>query len=122
LAKTRGCYSTVLEVIEEGSKRFSSIFEENKDKVRDFEAICTYIDTLIKKYNCEYYEIEIEDGTTDISIAVTCAEVTFDTEDDPIYVLLDASQSASFSYGEKKNTICIKLTFCGVWDPICCVR
>ena len=63
-------YSAVNEVIEKANIKFGGQYRLNEEKATKLEAICEIIDQMIPEFDCEAYDVDIDDITKRLTIGI----------------------------------------------------
>ena len=69
------CFSAVDEVIEKANLKFGEQYHLNKDKADRLETICEIIDQMIPEFDCEAYDVDVDDITRRLTIGVECFDL-----------------------------------------------
>ncbi|MCD7821039.1 MAG: hypothetical protein LUG64_02380 [Clostridiales bacterium] len=102
------------EVTDEATRQFGYLFHEDQTRKQDLQTCCKHIDNLAERFNGVSYDIEVNEDTMDISIALNCDEFQIEDHSDEICVLMDYTKYVSFKkYAE--DVVQIKFIFDGIW-------
>lgn len=108
------CYDAVGIMLDEATKQFSPVFKEDSEKKRKFERYCDWITLISDGFGGEAYDIEIDDVTMDISIALTCKEIETSKQTPVFYMLLSKAKNVELTAVDD-TYIKISLVFPGIW-------
>lgn len=64
------CYSSVLKLISEASRRFGNQFCVNKAKAENLEEVCEIIEELISEFECEHFDATVNDEEKSLTLSV----------------------------------------------------
>lgn len=110
-----GCRDHVFEVVDEGVKVFSQRYVVNEDRYAELEKICDLVDSLIGYCDAEYFDVEVDEITTQLRISVACDEVVFYNRDNAFFELTSLVNAFSFSKEGGEDRIVITLKVDDVW-------
>lgn len=65
------CFNVTKIVIDEATAQFAPLFFIDSKKLVQLKTNCSFIDSLIKKYDCALYEIDIDSISLEIKITLT---------------------------------------------------
>lgn len=111
------CFDVVSMVVEEATSRFSPLWKVNKEKIEILNQYCDILDILSKEFDGESYEVEVDEITMEINIALECEEIVITKKDHVFYDLIDRSVKYGFCVSDDGSLI-IKFTFPSVWESI----
>ena len=109
------CFDIANMVIEDANDRFNPLWKINTERLDIFKSYCEAIDTLAKEFNGESYEIEVDEISMEVSIALECEEIIIETDNHILYELAKRAVRYGFSASDDGNLI-VKLVFPCLWD------
>ena len=108
------CTDTVLELVDEGTKRFRPIFRVDEYKLDILKQYCGYIDDMISEFNALSYDVEIDEISMNISISIECEEIIIENYKHVFYELIKHTNVHKFSVS-KDNNLVVTLVFPPIW-------
>ncbi len=108
------CYEAVEIILDKATKQFSPAFKEDSEEKRKFERYCDWITLISDEFSGEAYDIEIDDITMDISVALTCKEIETTAQTPVFYMLLSKAKNVKLTAVDDTH-IKINLVFPGIW-------
>lgn len=108
------CFDAALMVIEEASERFTPTKEPDPQKLHLFKQCCEGIDMLSKEFGGRSFEIEVDEETMDISVALECGEIIIETKEHIMYELAKTAKRFEFSQPEE-DVMLAKFVFPSIW-------
>lgn len=109
------CYDVATMVIEDANERFNPLWKINTERLNIFKQYCDAIDALSKEFNGKSFEVEVDEITMDVTVALECDEIIIERDNHPIYELAKRTVRYGFSVSEEGNLI-VKFVFPGLWD------
>ena len=109
------CFDVVSEVVDEATNRFSPIWKPVSENINILRQYCDGIDNIADEFDGVSYEVSVDEITMDISLSLTCKEITVLSGDHILYKLLERVCSCEFSSPDP-DTICITFTFPPIWE------
>jgi hypothetical protein len=109
------CYDSMIELVEEASDKFGEGAMLNESKFDSLKYICKVTDRFIEEFECESYEVSVDEIKKRFTIELVCAEVIFENgRSNEFFSLIQLLSSFSFS---KKGTdcICIVMNIDNMW-------
>lgn len=111
------CFEVVSMVVDEATERFSPLWRVNGDKIKILNQYCDVLDILSKEFNGVSYEVEVNEITMEIDIALECDEIIIESKDHVFYELIKRSIKYGFSVSED-GALIIKFVFPSVWENV----
>lgn len=108
------CYEVVSMVTDEATSQFCSLWRVNKIRQNELERNCELIDKLAEDYNGISYDVDVDDITMEISVAIEFDELIVESKDSVFYELLEKVKRLKFSSSD--TNLCIKLSFDSIWE------
>ena len=109
------CYDVAAMVIEDANERFNPLWKINAEKLDIFKQYCDAADALSEEFNGESFEVEVDEITMNVTVALECDEVIIGRDNHPLYELAKRAVRYGFSVSEEGNLV-IKFVFPGLWD------
>lgn len=109
------CIDVVSMVVEEATKQFSPLWTVNKDNYSILEQYCSVIDSLAEEFDCEAFDVSVDDIRMTIAISLECNDIVIDSSTHIFYSLVQRSKSIGFSVSEDGN-LNITFVFPSVWE------
>lgn len=110
-------FDVVSTVIEEANKRFAPIWEPDKEKTDILKQYCEAIDILIKEFDGQSLDVEVDEEKMLICIKLECSEITIEGKEHRYYDLIQRSVSFGFS-GTNNDTMILELVFPSIWNMV----
>lgn len=110
------CYDVVSMVTDEATAQFGSLWKVNESRQNELQRNCELIDSLAQECGGVSYEVDVDDITMEISVAMECDELVVKSKDSVFYELLGKIKGLKF--GSTDENLCIKLTFGSIWDKV----
>lgn len=110
-------FDVVSTVIEEANKRFAPIWEPDKEKTDILKQYCEAIDILIKEFDGQSLDVEVDEEKMLICIKLECSEITIERKEHRCYDLIQRSVSFGFS-GTNNDTMILELVFPSIWNMV----
>lgn len=108
------CYDVVSMVTDEATAQFGSLWKVNENRQNELKHNCELIDSLSQECGGISYEVDIDDITMEISVAMECDELVVNDKDSVFYKLLERVKGLKF--GSTDENLCIKFVFGSIWD------
>lgn len=102
-------------VIEEANDRFAPIWEPNEEKCRILEQYCGAIDALIKDFDGESLDVEVDEIKMTICIQIECADMTIEACEHKYFELIQRANSFGFK-ATGNDTMLVEFVFPSIWD------
>lgn len=109
------CFDVASMVIDDATERFKPTMRLNTEKVDIFRDYCDAIDTLSNEFEGEAFDIEVDEITMEITVALECDEIVIESSKHIFYELVKRAVKYSFSTSEDGNLI-VKFVFPCLWD------
>lgn len=108
-------YDIVEMVIDEATEQFKNSWVIPKNKKHSLKKDCELIDRLVKEFDCESAEVDIDDGTLKLKISIVCPDMILEYgRTHPFFSLIQHTESFSFSaFGD---SIRVNFVFAGLWE------
>lgn len=101
------CYDSMIELVEEASEKFGEGSILNETKFDSLKYVCNAIDRFIEEFECESYEVSVDETEKRFTIEVVTDEVVFEYgRSNEFFSLIQFLSSFSFS---KKGADCIRI-------------
>lgn len=68
------CYSAVDEVIEKANAKFGNRYHISKEMSARLDTICEIIDEMIPEFDCEAYDVDVNEVTMRFTIGFECLD------------------------------------------------
>ncbi len=108
------CYDAVSMVTDEATAQFGSLWKVNKSRQNELKRSCGLIDSLAGECGGISYEVDVDDITMEISVAMECDELVINDKSSAFYELLVRIKGLKFCSTDEN--LCIKLVFGSIWD------
>lgn len=69
------CNNSVMEVIDEASKRFGASLTVTQASYDRVEKICDMVDNLAQEALCEYVDVDVDEVSRKLTISLTCDDL-----------------------------------------------
>lgn len=109
------CFDAASMVIEDATERFKPLWCIDDEKLNVLKQYCDAIDLLSKEFDGESFEIEVDEITMEISIALECGEIVIESDNHILYDLAKRAVKYGFS-PSTKDTLLIKFIFPSIWN------
>lgn len=110
------CYEVVSMVTDEATSQFGSLWRVNEIRQNELERNCELIDRLAEECNGISYDVDVDDITMDVSVAIEFDELIVESKDSVFYELLEKAKRLKL--GSSDTNLCIKLSFDSIWDKV----
>lgn len=112
------CRDEVMSFINEASKDFGSQYALNEEQSGKLDAVCDGVDKLIDDFDCEYFDVSVDDITKQFTIAIVCDEMILEHgRSHEFFGLIQLLSSFSFAK-EGKGSICVTLNIDNMWERV----
>lgn len=112
------CYDVTKMVIDEATKRFGAYYNVNEASASSLMSCCELIDRLARRFNGISYEVDVDEETTDITIALTCDEFEVGSPKDDFYkIVAQAKQVNIKPCSPDSSQVQLDFVFDGIWEP-----
>lgn len=111
------CFDVINMVVEEANNRFSPLWKINNDKLSVLKQYSEAIDKLSKEFSGVSFDVEVDEISMEITIALECDEIIIEDEKHLFYELAKRTVRYSFSVSEDKNLL-VKFVFPSVWEKV----
>lgn len=109
------CYDVAAMVIEDANDRFAPLWKINTEKLNAFKGYCNEIDSLSVEFDGESFEVEVNEVTMEVIVALECGEIIIDKDNHILFELAKMAVKYGFSVSEDGNLV-VKFVFPGLWD------
>lgn len=109
------CFEIASDIIEEATKRFNPIWKLNTEKQKIFKQYCAAVDKILDEFDGKSFEVEVDEITMNITVIVECDEIIIESNQHPLYGLMERAIRSSFS-SAGNDTIYVKFVFPSLWD------
>ena len=112
------CRNKVMSLIDETSKSFGSQYTLNKEKRDRLDKVCDGVGELIEGFDCEDFDVNVDNVTKQLTIAIICDEMLFENgRSHEFFKLIQLLSSFSFSK-KGKESICVNLNIDDMWEKV----
>lgn len=108
------CFDAAAMVIEDATERFKPSMSLNTKKLDVFKQYCDIIDDLAEEFEGESFEVEVDEITMEVTVALECGEVIIESSDHMFYELIKRTNRYIFTQSEEGNLV-IKFVFPPLW-------
>lgn len=109
------CFDDVAkDVIKEASKRFSSMWKIDEDKLDIFEEYCDAIDTMVCEWDGISLKVEVDEISMQVSVVLECYEIIVRNSDEAFCKLIERADKYGFGVSDEGNLL-IKFVFPSLW-------
>lgn len=113
-----GCYDSVMEIVNEGTKEFAAIYTPNEEKVKALGDICEAVDSFVGEIDCNFVDVSVDSNSKQLTIDIGCDDIVLHGgRNSQFFTLIQMVNSFSFSK-TKKGGLCIALNVDGVWERL----
>lgn len=109
------CFDVASMVIEDATERFKPSMKLNKERVDIFKDYCNAIDTLSNEFEGESFDVEVDEVTMEITVALECDEIVIESSNHIFYELVKRAVRYGFTASDDGNLV-IKFVFPCLWD------
>ena len=109
------CFDVANMVIEDASERFKPLWRINTERLGILEEYCNAIDALSREYGGESFEVEVDEITMEVTVALECDEIVIENYHHVLYELVKRTVRYGFAVSEDGNLL-VKFVFPGLWD------
>lgn len=109
------CYDAARMVLDEATKQFAPLFDEDAGKVLKLKGECEYIERIADAFGGVSYEIEVNPENFDIKISVSCQDKVI-VRSEGIHRSGAKYIDVSIDEDGGDNLICLTFVFDGVWS------
>lgn len=109
------CFDTASMVIEDANERFAPLWKVDLEKLNVFKQYCGAVDLLAEEFDGESYEVEVDEITMEISVALECGEIVIKSKDHVLYELAKRAVRCGFSAASDDNLL-VRFVFPSIWD------
>lgn len=109
------CFDIASMVIDDATERFRPSMRLNHERVDIFKQYCSALDELSNEFEGESFEVEVNEITMEITVALECDEVVIESSNHVFYELVKRAVKYGFATSEEGNLI-IKFVFPSLWD------
>lgn len=109
------CFDVVEMVTDEATKRFSPLFCENEDAKDILKQYCTAIDSLVKEFDGESIEVDVDEINMTIKITVEFPDIVVESFNHLFYALAERAISVRFFVGED-GLLAVSYLFPSIWS------
>lgn len=111
------CFDVAAMIIEDANDRFSPLWKPNSERIDIFKEYCDAIDALSKEFDGESFEVEVDEISLEITVALECDEVIIENSNHVLYELAKRTTRYGFSVSEDGNLL-VKFVFPSLWDRV----
>ena len=98
------CYDVVSMVLDDVTERFSGAWEPDKKAIRVLEKDCEEMDAVVRDFNCDSVEAEVDESTMDLIVTMSCEDMTLEYgRSHPFFQATRHTSSFGFRHGGRNN-------------------
>lgn len=113
------CRNEVMSFIDEASKDFGAQYILNKEQADKLDSICDSVDKFIEDFDCEYFDVSVDDITKQFTISIVCDEMILEHgRSNEFFKLIQMLSSFSFSKKGREG-ICVAMNIDNMWERVC---
>lgn len=113
-----GCYDSVIEIVDEGTKEFAATHALSEEKVKSLSGVCEAADSFVGEIDCNFVDVSVDSSSKQLTIDIGCDDIILhDGRNSQFFTLIQMVDSFSFSK-TKKCGLCIALNVDGVWERL----
>lgn len=110
------CFEVVNTVVEEASKQFKPFWKLNEEKLDILHEYCDAIDLILKEFDGDSIDVDIDDIKMTISITIECEDLTIEAKEHQFHQLVERAIKFGFSKSKEREVMCVNFVFPSVWD------
>lgn len=111
------CFDVVSMVVEDATEKFKPLMRLNKERMDILKQYCDAIDSLSEEFDGESFEVEVDEITMEVTLALTCGEIIIEDSNHIFYELIKRSTRYIFSTS-KDGELMVKFVFPSLWDKV----
>lgn len=110
------CFDVVNMVVEEGSNQFKPLWKVDQEKLDILHEYCDAIDGILKEFDGDSIDVDIDDIKMTICITVECEDLTIESKEHQFHQLVERAIGFGFEKSKEREAMCVKFVFPSVWD------
>lgn len=110
------CFDVVNMVVEEASEQFKPIWRVDNDKLDILHEYCDAINGILKEFDGDSIDVDIDDIKMTISITIECEDLTIESKEHQFHQLVERAVKFGFSKSTEREAMCVNFVFPSVWD------
>lgn len=95
------CYDHVIEVINDAIEQYGSAFELRVEKEKWLWHLCEELDKLIEEFECEAFEVEIDDIKMRLTLSIECSDIILESREHSFFDFVLKLSSFKFSKADE---------------------
>ena len=72
------CYDAVSMVLDDAAERFGQAWRIDNDALKRLKNDCRDLDAIVREFNCDSVEAEVDEETMDLMVSLFCEEMTLE--------------------------------------------
>lgn len=110
------CFDVVNMVVEEGSNQFKPLWKVDQEKLDILHEYCDAIDGILKEFDGDSIDVDIDDIKMTICITIECEDLTIESKEHQFHQLVERAIEFGFEKSKEREVMCVKFVFPSVWD------
>ena len=112
----QSCYDVVIDLVSQATELHGEEYRLNHDITQQLKTICNYIEVALKQYECEFFEVNINENTMQLTIAIVCEDMILDKQTSAIFgQIINTVDSFSFSRPEI-DSLRVEFKYNHIWE------
>ena len=108
-------YDVVEMVVDEATEQFGEYWTLPKEKRHNLKANCGLVDRLVREFDCESVEADIDDESLKLTISVVCPDIVLEYgRTHPFFTLIQRTES--FRFTAVDDSLQIDFVFDNLWE------
>jgi hypothetical protein len=113
-----GCYDSVIEIVDDATKKFDGLYILNEKKYAALEAICDMVDDFVSEIEPNFVDVSVDTSSKQLTFDIGCDDLVLERGSDELFFAI-IRKMGSFSFSKTKNGgLCIALNVNGLWERI----
>lgn len=109
------CFDVVSELVTEATRQFTPLWKLNEDKYKVLENYCKAVDSLIDEFEGESIDVEIDEISMSVNIALQFYDIVVEAKDHVFYKLSERAMKIRFGQEEDDLTK-VEFVFPSLWE------
>lgn len=110
------CFDVVNMVVEEASDRFKPLWKVDEEKLDILHEYCDAIDGILKEFDGDSVDVDIDEIKMTISITIECEDLTIESKEHQFHQLVERAVKFGFAKSAEREVMCVNFVFPSVWD------
>lgn len=112
-----GSKTHILEVVDAATERFGSKYRLNRTRYNVMDSLCDLLDEFVSCFEADYFDVNVDEDTTDLEISVVCDEFVFKGAVEAFFfTFVRMFDAVSFKKNPEDGKVAVSLVIHDMWS------